>query len=92
VRVPRVYWELCSPRVLTLEYLPGIKISDSQRLVSANLDTQLIARRATEAYLQQILRHGFFHADPHPGAAARAGPRAAWVEGSVGGAKGGAKL
>lgn len=53
--------------VLTLEYLPGTKISDTARLRAADLDTQLLARRATECYLIQILKHGFLHADCHPG-------------------------
>ncbi len=59
--------EYSSPRVLTLEYLTGTKISDKQRLLAAGLDPIVIAQRATESYLIQILRHGFFHADPHPG-------------------------
>ncbi|GFR49675.1 hypothetical protein Agub_g11822, partial [Astrephomene gubernaculifera] len=67
VRAPRVYWQYCGPRVLVLEYLPGIKISDVPRLASAGVDLQRVAARATEAYLVQMLRHGFFHADPHPG-------------------------
>ncbi|KAJ9523162.1 hypothetical protein QJQ45_024089 [Haematococcus lacustris] len=67
VRVPKVYWEYCSPRVLTMEYLPGVKISSAQQLQAAGLDCDTVARRATEAYLIQILKHGFFHADPHPG-------------------------
>ncbi|PNW79848.1 hypothetical protein CHLRE_08g369150v5 [Chlamydomonas reinhardtii] len=66
-RAPKVYWEYCSPRVLVLEYLPGVKISDKARLAAAGLDLDMVARRATEAYLIQILKHGFFHADPHPG-------------------------
>ncbi|KAG2482100.1 hypothetical protein HYH03_018956 [Edaphochlamys debaryana] len=66
-RVPRVYWQYCSPRVLVLEYLPGVKISDKAKLEAAGLDTDMVARRATESYLIQILKHGFFHADPHPG-------------------------
>ncbi|KXZ50166.1 hypothetical protein GPECTOR_17g802 [Gonium pectorale] len=66
-RAPTVYWEYCSPRVLVLEYLPGVKISDKARLQAAGLSLDLVAQRATEAYLIQILKHGFFHADPHPG-------------------------
>ncbi|GIL68808.1 hypothetical protein Vafri_22040 [Volvox africanus] len=66
-RAPKVYWEYCSPRVLVLEYLPGVKISDKARLQAAGLDLDTVAQRATEAYLIQILKHGFFHADPHPG-------------------------
>ncbi|MCS6813024.1 MAG: AarF/ABC1/UbiB kinase family protein [Cyanobacteria bacterium] len=67
VRVPRVYWRYTSSRVLTLEYLPGIKISQYDALEAAGLDRRTIANRGAEAYLQQILRNGFFHADPHPG-------------------------
>ncbi|WIA34166.1 hypothetical protein OEZ86_012526 [Tetradesmus obliquus] len=67
VRTPVVHWEFSSPRVLTLEYLPGVKITDMQRLQAGGISTELVARRATEAYLMQVLRHGFFHADPHPG-------------------------
>ncbi len=67
VRVPRVYWRYSSPRVLTLEYLPGIKISHYEALEAAGLDRKLLARLGAKAYLQQLLNDGFFHADPHPG-------------------------
>jgi predicted unusual protein kinase regulating ubiquinone biosynthesis (AarF/ABC1/UbiB family) len=67
VRVPRVYWRYASPRVLTLEYLPGIKISHYEALEAAGLDRKLIANLGAKAYLQQLLNDGFFHADPHPG-------------------------
>lgn len=67
VRVPRVYWQHSSPSVLTLEYAPGVKITDVTSLRAAGLDTKVVAQRATESYLLQILTHGFFHADPHPG-------------------------
>lgn len=67
VKVPRVYWRYASSRVLTLEYMPGIKISHYEALEAAGLDRKLLARLGAEAYLQQILDHGLFHADPHPG-------------------------
>jgi predicted unusual protein kinase regulating ubiquinone biosynthesis (AarF/ABC1/UbiB family) len=67
VRVPRVYWRYAAPRVLTLEYLPGIKISHYEALEAAGIDRKSIAEKAAEAYLQQLLNDGFFHADPHPG-------------------------
>jgi predicted unusual protein kinase regulating ubiquinone biosynthesis (AarF/ABC1/UbiB family) len=67
VRVPRVYWRYTSPRVLTLEYVPGIKISHYEALEAAGLDRKLIANLGARAYLQQLLNDGFFHADPHPG-------------------------
>ncbi len=67
VRVPRVYWKYASPKVLTLEYMPGIKISHYEAIEAAGLDRKLLARLGAKAYLQQILNGGFFHADPHPG-------------------------
>jgi predicted unusual protein kinase regulating ubiquinone biosynthesis (AarF/ABC1/UbiB family) len=67
VKVPRVYWRYSSPRALTLEYLPGIKISHYEALEAAGLDRKLLAQLGAKAYLQQLLNDGFFHADPHPG-------------------------
>lgn len=67
VKVPRVYWRYTSPRVLTLEYMPGIKISHYEALEAAGLDRKALARMGAKAYLQQLLNNGFFHADPHPG-------------------------
>jgi predicted unusual protein kinase regulating ubiquinone biosynthesis (AarF/ABC1/UbiB family) len=67
VKVPRVYWRYTSPRVLTLEYLPGIKISHYEALEAAGLDRKRLANLGAEAYLHQLLDNGFFHADPHPG-------------------------
>ena len=67
VCVPRVHWKYASPRVLTLEYMPGIKISHYEAIEAAGLDRKLLARLGAKAYLQQILNGGFFHADPHPG-------------------------
>lgn len=67
VKVPRVYWRYTSPRVLTLEYMPGIKISHYEALEAAGLDRKVLAKLGAKAYLQQLLNDGFFHADPHPG-------------------------
>lgn len=67
VRVPKVFWEVSSSEVLVLEYVPGTKINDGESLDRQGLDRNRLARLAVESYLQQILRHGFFHADPHPG-------------------------
>jgi predicted unusual protein kinase regulating ubiquinone biosynthesis (AarF/ABC1/UbiB family) len=67
VKVPRIYWRYSSTRTLTLEYLPGIKISDYQKLEAAGIDRQTVANQSATAYLQQLLTDGFFHADPHPG-------------------------
>jgi predicted unusual protein kinase regulating ubiquinone biosynthesis (AarF/ABC1/UbiB family) len=67
VQVPRVFWRYASPRVLTLDYRPGIKISHYEAIEAAGLDRSLIAQRGAEAYFRQLLNDGFFHADPHPG-------------------------
>jgi predicted unusual protein kinase regulating ubiquinone biosynthesis (AarF/ABC1/UbiB family) len=67
IAIPKVYWRYTSPRLLTLEYLPGIKISDYEALSAAGLDRKALARLGAEAYLRQLLKDGFFHADPHPG-------------------------
>ncbi len=67
VNVPRVYWRYTSSRVLTLEYMPGIKISQYEALEAAGLDRKVLARQGAQAYLLQLLNNGFFHADPHPG-------------------------
>lgn len=67
VQVPRVYWRYASPRVLTLSYLPGIKISHYEALEAAGLDRKTLACLGAKAYMHQLLNNGFFHADPHPG-------------------------
>jgi predicted unusual protein kinase regulating ubiquinone biosynthesis (AarF/ABC1/UbiB family) len=67
VMVPRIYWRYSSLRVLTLQYLPGIKISHYEALEAAGIDRSIVARQSATAYLQQLLNDGFFHADPHPG-------------------------
>ncbi|CAN6448393.1 unnamed protein product [Victoria cruziana] len=67
VRVPRIFWDYTSTKVLTLEYVPGIKINNLELLDLQSISRPQISSRATEAYLIQILKTGFFHADPHPG-------------------------
>jgi ubiquinone biosynthesis protein len=67
VRLPRVYRELSTRGVLTLERLEGIKISELDEAGAGPFVKQLVARRGADAMLRQVLVHGFFHADPHPG-------------------------
>jgi ubiquinone biosynthesis protein len=67
VRVPRPITELCTPRVLTMDRLDGIPVSESQRLLANGTDLAEIARRGAELYMEMIFTHGFYHADPHPG-------------------------
>ncbi|XP_027076762.1 protein ACTIVITY OF BC1 COMPLEX KINASE 8, chloroplastic [Coffea arabica] len=67
VKVPKICWEYTTPQVLTMEYVPGIKINRIQALDQLGVDRKRLGRYAVESYLEQILSHGFFHADPHPG-------------------------
>ncbi|XP_066383740.1 protein ACTIVITY OF BC1 COMPLEX KINASE 8, chloroplastic-like [Miscanthus floridulus] len=67
VKVPEIYWEYTTPQVLTMEYVPGIKINRIKQLDKLGVDRKRLGRYAVESYLEQILSHGFFHADPHPG-------------------------
>ena len=67
VRVPHVYWSHTSRRVLTLEDVQDIKITDYASIDAAGLDRKFVAARLFDTYLQQIFEDRFFHADPHPG-------------------------
>lgn len=67
VHIPRCYPQLSTSRVLTMEYVDGIKLSDTARLVEAGVDLAEIARRGAALYLEMIFGKSFYHADPHPG-------------------------
>ncbi|KAI3695358.1 hypothetical protein L1987_78354 [Smallanthus sonchifolius] len=67
VRVPQVFWDYTATKVLTLEYVPGIKINNIDAIKERGYSQSRISSRAIESYLIQILKTGFFHADPHPG-------------------------
>ncbi|NNF98801.1 MAG: AarF/ABC1/UbiB kinase family protein [Desulfobacteraceae bacterium] len=67
VYVPKVYRAASTARVLTCEYIDGIKISNLDRLEASGLDRKTITDRGADVVLSQIFDHGFFHADPHPG-------------------------
>jgi len=66
-RMPRVIEDRSGPRVLTMEYVPGTKITDIEALNAAGLDLGAIAENVVRFYLQMIVEDGIFHADPHPG-------------------------
>ncbi len=67
VYAPCVHWELSSRRVLTTEYIEGIRIIDKEELVKAGVDIPALLRVGVRANLRQLFEHGLFHADPHPG-------------------------
>ncbi|NES90202.1 AarF/ABC1/UbiB kinase family protein, partial [Okeania sp. SIO2B9] len=65
--VPLVYWTYTTEKVITLEYLPGIKINDKVRLEACKINPKRINQIGVCCYLRQLLLDGFFQADPHPG-------------------------
>ncbi len=67
VKVPSIYWRYTNTHVLTLEWINGFKLTDTQRIREAGLDPEAIIQIGVTSGLQQLLEHGFFHADPHPG-------------------------
>jgi ubiquinone biosynthesis protein len=67
VYVPKIYRHVSTHRVLTAEYIEGIKVSNIDGLCEAGYDCPLITERGADVLLNQIFTYGFFHADPHPG-------------------------
>lgn len=67
VYVPKVFQGASTARVLTMEYIDGIKASDKDLAKKTDFDKKEITRRGANLILKQIFNHGFFHADPHPG-------------------------
>ena len=67
ISAPKVYWELTTNKVLTMEYVKGIKITDFKKLEEAGLDKKQIAVNGASSVLKQIFTYAFFQGDPHPG-------------------------
>ncbi len=67
VYIPQIHWDFTTPKVLVMEYVEGVKFSERTCLRELGFNPQLLATRAAKAVFTQILIHGFFHADPHPG-------------------------
>lgn len=67
VLIPMVFRQMSTSRVLTMEYITGVKISHIQQLESNGYNPKELCLRGAHFYLNQIFKHGFFHADPHPG-------------------------
>jgi len=67
VVIPRVYSEYSTRKVLTEEFIDGVKLSDFDTIQARGWDRRKISRLGTQAFLNQIMMHGFFQADPHPG-------------------------
>ncbi len=67
IYIPKAYSELITHKVLTMEYIDGIKVSEVKKLEEAGLNTKTINRYGADFILKQVFDFGFFHADPHPG-------------------------
>lgn len=65
--VPEMYWDYCSPSVITMERMRGIPISRIDRLMEEGVDLKKLSRDGVEIFFTQVFRDGFFHADMHPG-------------------------
>jgi predicted unusual protein kinase regulating ubiquinone biosynthesis (AarF/ABC1/UbiB family) len=67
VIVPKIYWDYTTKRVLTMEYIDGVKVTDFEGLQRIGVDSAEVAKIIVYAFAEMIIKHGFFHADPHPG-------------------------
>ncbi len=67
IKIPLIYWDYTTQKVLTMEFIEGIKMGDLHSMKKNNIDHKILAENCTRACSEPILTHGFFHADPHPG-------------------------
>jgi len=67
IHIPRIVWKLTGRRVLTIEYVPGVKVTDLASIEALGVSPEEVTRSGAIFYLKQLLEDGFFHADPHPG-------------------------
>lgn len=67
IKMPKIYKDYSAEKVLTMEYIQGIKLSQTEGLIELGYDTSEIAKQIAKAIFHQILIEGFFHGDPHPG-------------------------
>ncbi|MBW4657326.1 MAG: AarF/ABC1/UbiB kinase family protein [Drouetiella hepatica Uher 2000/2452] len=67
IYVPRIYWQYTQRRVLTMEWIVGTKLTQPQEIRDQGIDPTYLIEMGVQCSLRQLLEHGFFHADPHPG-------------------------
>jgi predicted unusual protein kinase regulating ubiquinone biosynthesis (AarF/ABC1/UbiB family) len=67
VYVPKIYWEYTNRRVLTMEWINGTKLTNTEEITAQGIDARYLIEVGVQCSLRQLLEHGFFHADPHPG-------------------------
>ncbi|MBC8768632.1 AarF/ABC1/UbiB kinase family protein [Arenibacter sp. BSSL-BM3] len=67
IYVPEAYRELSTDQIICMDWVDAIKVSELEKLREQNIDSRAVAKVGVDLYLEQVLEHGFFHADPHPG-------------------------
>ncbi|AFZ24404.1 putative unusual protein kinase [Cylindrospermum stagnale PCC 7417] len=67
IYVPKIYWEYTNRRVLTMEWINGIKLTQTEEIRDQGINARYMIEIGVQCSLRQLLEHGFFHADPHPG-------------------------
>ncbi len=67
IYVPKIYWEYTGRRVLTMEWIEGTKLTEIEKIQAQGIDATHLVEVGVQCSLRQLLEHGFFHADPHPG-------------------------
>ena len=67
IYVPKIYWEYTNRRVLTMEWINGIKLTQPEKIAALGVNARYLIEVGVQCSLRQLLEHGFFHADPHPG-------------------------
>jgi len=67
IYIPKIYWEYTGRRVLTMEWINGTKLTNMEAIQSQGIDAKYLIEIGVQCSLRQLLEHGFFHADPHPG-------------------------
>jgi predicted unusual protein kinase regulating ubiquinone biosynthesis (AarF/ABC1/UbiB family) len=67
IYIPKIYWEYTNRRVLTMEWINGTKLTQTAEISAQGIDARYLIEVGVQCSLRQLLEHGFFHADPHPG-------------------------
>lgn len=67
IHVPKIYRQLSNDQIICMEFVDGVKVSNLKLLQEHHIDSKVVAQVGIDLYLEQVLEHGFFHADPHPG-------------------------
>lgn len=67
IYIPQIYWEYTGRRVLTMEWIEGTKLTNIKEIQAQGINATHLVEIGVQCSLRQLLEHGFFHADPHPG-------------------------